>query len=80
MGGQTGNTFDGKFRAGQWFLGKSFDTFAVVGPCFVTADEVGDPNNLKIETRLNGQTMQSSNTDRFIFRIERLISYLSQVS
>ena len=65
--------------AGQWFLGKSFDTFAVVGPCFVTSDEVGDPNNLKIETRLNGQTMQSSNTDRFIFRIERLISYLSQV-
>ena len=65
--------------AGQWFLGKSFDTFAPVGPCFVTADEVVDPNNLKIETRLNGQVMQSSNTSCFIFKIDRLISYLSQV-
>lgn len=65
--------------AGQWFLGKSFDTFAVVGPCFVTADEVEDPNNLHIETRLNGEVMQSSNTSLFIFKVERLISYLSQV-
>ncbi len=65
--------------AGQWFLGKSFDSFAVVGPCFVTADEVGDPNSLHIETRLNGEVMQSSNTSLFIFKLERLISYLSQV-
>jgi len=65
--------------AGQWFLGKSFDTFAPVGPCFVTADEVGNPNDLKIETRLNGQVMQSSNTSCFIFKIDYLISYLSQV-
>lgn len=65
--------------AGQWFLGKSFDTFAVVGPCLVTADEVGNPNNLKIETRLNGVVMQSSSTKKFIFKIERLISYISQV-
>ncbi len=64
---------------GQWFLGKSFDSFAPVGPCFVTADEVGDPNNLKIETRLNGRVMQSSNTNCFVFRVSRLISYLSQV-
>lgn len=65
--------------AGQWFLGKSFDTFAVVGPSFVTADEVGNPNNLHIETRLNGEVMQSSNTNCFIFKIEYLIHYLSQV-
>lgn len=65
--------------AGQWFLGKSFDSFAVVGPYMVTPDEVGDPNNLHIETRLNGEVVQSSNTNCFIFKIEYLISYLSQV-
>ena len=51
----------------QQFLGKSFDSFAPVGPYFVTADEVGDPNNLSIETRLNGHVMQASNTSCFIF-------------
>lgn len=65
--------------AGQWFLGKSFDTFAPIGPWMVTADEVGNPNALKIESRLNGKTMQSSSTTRFIFKVERLLSYLSQV-
>ncbi len=64
---------------GQWFLGKSFDTFAPLGPCFVTCDEVGDPNDLAIETRLNGEVMQSSSTKYFIFKIPKLISYLSQI-
>lgn len=64
---------------GQWFLGKSFDSFAPIGPTFVTADEVGDPNALKIETRLNGETVQSGNTSDFIFPIDYLISYISQV-
>jgi len=65
--------------AGQWFLGKSFDTFAPIGPELVTADEIPDPNNLNIELRLNGQVMQSSNTRCFIFPIDTLIAYVSQV-
>ncbi|MDO5308511.1 MAG: fumarylacetoacetate hydrolase family protein [Planctomycetia bacterium] len=65
--------------AGQWFLGKSFDTFAPVGPALTTADEIKNPNELDIATRLNGRVMQNSNTRRFIFRIERLIAYISQV-
>lgn len=64
---------------GQWLLGKSFDTFAPLGPAFVTADEVGDPHRLKIETRLNGETTQSSTTANFIFPIDLLVSYVSQV-
>jgi 2-keto-4-pentenoate hydratase/2-oxohepta-3-ene-1,7-dioic acid hydratase in catechol pathway len=63
---------------GQWLLGKTFDTFAPIGPMIVTADEVPDPHILKIESRLNGATMQSSNTDQLIFSIDRLIAHLSQ--
>jgi 2-keto-4-pentenoate hydratase/2-oxohepta-3-ene-1,7-dioic acid hydratase in catechol pathway len=64
---------------GQWLLGKSFDSFAPLGPCLVTRDEVPEPGNLAIELRLNGQTMQNSNTNQLIFRIDYLVSYLSQV-
>ncbi|MDO5581485.1 MAG: fumarylacetoacetate hydrolase family protein [Planctomycetia bacterium] len=64
---------------GQWFLGKSFDTFAPIGPALVLRDEIDDPNNLKIESRLNGKIMQSSNTKNFIFPVEKLISYISEV-
>jgi 2-keto-4-pentenoate hydratase/2-oxohepta-3-ene-1,7-dioic acid hydratase in catechol pathway len=64
---------------GQWLLGKSFDTFAPLGPCLVTADEVPDPNNLKIQLRLNGRTMQDSSTSQFIFPVEELVSYVSRV-
>lgn len=65
--------------AKQWMAGKTFDTFAPVGPELVTADEVADPHKLGIRLRLNGQTMQDSNTDRFIFRIEQVVSYLSTI-
>ncbi len=64
---------------GQWFLGKSFDTFAPIGPWIVTKDEIANPNNLGIRSRLNGKTMQNSTTGNFIFPIEYLISYISQV-
>jgi len=64
---------------GQWLLGKSFDTFAPLGPEFVSADEVGDAGNLRIQMRLNGQTMQDSNTNQLIFPIAELIAYVSQV-
>ena len=64
---------------GQWLLGKSFDTFAPLGPELVTPDEVGDAGNLKIELRINGQTMQSSSTRELIFPIAELVAYVSQV-
>ena len=64
---------------GQWFLGKSFDTFAPVGPWVVTPDEIGDPNNLNIKTRVNGEVVQSSNTSRMIFKVPEIISYVSNV-
>ncbi len=65
--------------AGQWFLGKTFDTFAPTGPYLVTADEIGDPGNLELTLRLNGRVMQHSNTNQFIFPIPKLIAYVSQV-
>ncbi len=68
-----------KKAGGQWLLGKSFDGFAPFGPELVTADEVGDPGNLKIALRLNGQTMQDSSTQQLIFPIEALVAYISQV-
>ena len=64
---------------GQWFLGKSFDSFAPVGPAMVTADEIPNPNALTIQSRLNGRVMQSSTTAQFIFPVETLISYVSRV-
>jgi 2-keto-4-pentenoate hydratase/2-oxohepta-3-ene-1,7-dioic acid hydratase in catechol pathway len=66
---------DGK----QWLAGKSFDTFAPTGPALVTPDEVLDPHNLSIRLRLNGKTMQDSNTSHLIFGVGELLAYLSQV-
>lgn len=66
---------DGK----QWLAGKSFDTFAPIGPALVTLDELDDPHNLSIRLRLNGQTMQDSNTQQMIFRAGDLLAYLSQI-
>lgn len=64
---------------GQWLLGKTFDRFAPFGPDLVTADEVGDPGSLDIALRLNGETMQKSNTRQLIFPVDQLIAYVSQV-
>lgn len=64
---------------GQWLLGKTFDTFAPLGPELVTRDEVPDPGQLAIRLRLNGQTMQDSNTRQLIFGIEYLVSYISKI-
>lgn len=66
---------DGK----QWLAGKTFDTFAPIGPVLVTTDEIGDPHNLGIRLRLNGQTMQDSNTRQMIFRAGDILAYVSQV-
>lgn len=63
----------------QWTIGKTFDTFAPVGPAVVTPDEVPDPHRLGIRLRLNGQTMQDSNTSQLIFGVDALIAHLSTV-
>jgi 2-keto-4-pentenoate hydratase/2-oxohepta-3-ene-1,7-dioic acid hydratase in catechol pathway len=63
----------------QWMAGKTFDTFAPLGPCVVTADEVPDPQNLGIRLRLNGKTMQDSNTRQLIFPVDQIVSYLSKI-
>jgi 2-keto-4-pentenoate hydratase/2-oxohepta-3-ene-1,7-dioic acid hydratase in catechol pathway len=63
----------------QWLLGKTFDSFAPLGPWIVTADEVPNPENLKIQMRLNGETMQNSSTTQLIFGVDYLVSYLSHV-
>lgn len=77
----TGNDFtarDLQFETGgQWMIGKTPDQFAPLGPYLVTADQI-DPDNLKIECRVNGETRQSSNTSDFIFNTRHMISYISR--
>jgi len=65
---------------GQWLMGKTFDGFAPFGPTLVTKDEAGDPGDLRIALRLNGQTMQDSNTKQLIFSVPKLVAYISQVT
>ncbi len=61
----------------QWSKGKSFDTFAPLGPWFVTADEIKDPQNLAMWLDVNGQRKQTGNTSTMIFGLKKLVSYLS---
>ena len=69
---------DLQFGDGQWTRGKGLDTFAPLGPFITTCDEIRDVQALKIEGRLNGEVMQSSNTGKMIFKVAYLVSYLSQ--
>jgi 2-keto-4-pentenoate hydratase/2-oxohepta-3-ene-1,7-dioic acid hydratase in catechol pathway len=62
---------------GQWIKGKSAETFGPLGPWLVTADEVGDPQNLDMWLNVNGQRMQTGNTRTMIFPVAELISYIS---
>ena len=64
-------------RGGQWVKGKSFDTFAPIGPWLVTTDEIRDPQNLAMWLDLNGKRMQTGNTSTMIFGVRKLLSYLS---
>ena len=61
----------------QWSKGKSFDTFAPLGPWFVTADEIKDPQNLSMWLDVNGRRKQTGNTNTMIFGVKKLVSYLS---
>jgi 2-keto-4-pentenoate hydratase/2-oxohepta-3-ene-1,7-dioic acid hydratase in catechol pathway len=78
----TGNDFTARDlqleTGGQWMAGKTPDGFAPLGPHLVTADQI-DPDNLKIECRVNGETRQSSNTSDFIFNTRQMISYISRI-
>lgn len=65
-------------RGGQWFKGKSCDTFAPIGPWLATADEVPDPSALGLRLTVNGTVMQSSSTTEMVFGVARLVSYTSQ--
>lgn len=64
-------------RHGQWYKGKSIDTFAPMGPYLVTPDEVGDPMDLDVSLSVNGVIRQDSNTSHLIFDIPRIVSTLS---
>jgi 2-keto-4-pentenoate hydratase/2-oxohepta-3-ene-1,7-dioic acid hydratase in catechol pathway len=69
---------DLQVRTPQWLLGKSCDQFAPIGPYIVTADEVGNPNDLEITTVVNGDVRQHSNTSDMIFHCDEIVSYISQ--
>lgn len=77
----TGNDFSARDlqleTGGQWMIGKTPDGFAPLGPYMVTADQI-DPDRLKVECRVNGETRQSSSTSDFIFNSRQMISYISR--
>ena len=63
--------------SGQWDKGKGCDTFGPVGPFLVTKDEIHDEQNLNLELKLNGKVMQKGNTNKMIFSVKKIVSYLS---
>jgi len=69
--------WQGRRGAGQWVRGKSFDTFCPLGPVLVTADEISDPQKLRLTCELNGRVMQDATTGDMIFPVAELISFLS---
>lgn len=68
---------DAQFGDGQWFRGKSYDTFAPMGPALVT-DGAIEPNDLTVELRVNGERKQHSSTAEFIFDVDELVEYISR--
>lgn len=65
-------------RSGQWVKGKSADTFAPLGPFFADKDEIPDPHQLRLWLKVNGETVQDSNTNDLVFKIPALVSYISR--
>lgn len=70
---------DIQFKESQWTRSKSFDTFAPCGPWLTTKDEVADPHNLRIITKVNGEVRQDSSTKNMALKIDRIIASLSRV-
>ena len=68
-----------QFKNNQVTLGKNFDSFCPIGPCVVTADELVAPDRVGLRTYLNGELMQDGSTADWIFRLPKLLSFLSQV-
>jgi 2-keto-4-pentenoate hydratase/2-oxohepta-3-ene-1,7-dioic acid hydratase in catechol pathway len=68
---------DVQLASTQWTLGKNFPTFAPMGPWIVSKDEIADPHALDISLSINGETLQKSNTRELIFKLPKLISYIS---
>ena len=68
---------DLQFGDGQWFRGKSQDTFCPIGPVIVPVSELGDAGDLRVEQRLNGETLQDSRTSRLLFGVRDLVSFIS---
>ena len=62
---------------GQWIRGKGCDTFCPVGPWLVTKDEINDPQNLDVWLDVNGERVQSGNTNTMIFDVKTIVSYVS---
>ncbi len=69
---------DAQFSDSQWFRGKSFDTFAPIGPSIVTVDEIKNVQNLQLTTVVNGSTMQKGNTKDMIFDIPHIMENISE--
>jgi len=69
---------DLQFADGQWVRGKSLDTFCPVGPCVVTPDEISDPQDLVLRTRVNGELVQDSSTREMVFGVAELLAYCSR--
>lgn len=70
--------FQTKRPGGQWLKGKSHETFGPLGPWLATKDEIADPNNIGMELKVNGQTMQKGSTQTFIFQVQTVVSHISQ--
>jgi 2-keto-4-pentenoate hydratase/2-oxohepta-3-ene-1,7-dioic acid hydratase in catechol pathway len=68
-----------QFKDRQWTRGKSFDTFAPIGPCITTTDQIGNPSNLNIRTRVNGELRQDSSTKNMVFNVYEVIHRISRV-
>jgi 2-keto-4-pentenoate hydratase/2-oxohepta-3-ene-1,7-dioic acid hydratase in catechol pathway len=70
---------DVQMATSQWLMGKTFDTFAPMGPWIVTADEIADPHALDISLEIGGEVLQNSNTRELIFKLPELVAYLSSI-
>ncbi|HVO41617.1 MAG TPA: fumarylacetoacetate hydrolase family protein [Aggregatilineales bacterium] len=70
---------DYQYRTSQWTIGKTFDTFAPMGPALVTADEIPDPHNLPIRLKIGSELLQNSNTRNLIFNVPQLVASLTEV-
>lgn len=71
---------DVQLATSQWTLGKSFDTFAPLGPAIVTKDEIADPHALDVKLSITGEVLQHSNTRELIFKLPDLIAYISSIT